>query len=337
MRRVLVTLVFLLALLLVLTNLAEVQDIVATLQRGDWRWLLMAVGVQLAWVVNVAACFRALYRLMAIEETVEHLVPVAAAANFVNVVAPSMGVGGLAVFVTDGRRRGRPAARVTTALALYTLFDYLAFLVVLTLGLAVLFRRNQLGPGELVASAIFLVAAAAIATIVYLGLQAPAQLGVTLARMARAVNALLRPFLRRDYLQVARAYTFAEEIGEGLQLVRRSPEGLWLPFALALSKQALLISILFLCFLAFRQPFSVGTLIAGFSIGFLFTIVSPTPSGIGFVEGALTLGLNSLRVPLGAAAVIALAYRGITFWLPLAYGALAFRWVSREAETVPPA
>ena len=105
-----------------------------------------------------------------------------------------------------------------------------------------------------------------------------------------------------------------------------------MPAALALSSKALLISILFLMFLAFKVPFSVGTLIAGFSIGYLFLIVSPTPAGIGVVEGALTLALNSLNVSLGAAAVLTLAYRGITFWVPLLGGMLAFRWLSQTEK-----
>jgi uncharacterized membrane protein YbhN (UPF0104 family) len=76
-------------------------------------------------------------------------------------------------------------------------------------------------------------------------------------------------------------------------------------------------------------------LIAGFSIGYLFLIVSPTPAGIGFVEGALTLGLRSLHVPLGDATVVALAYRGLTLWIPLFFGMLAFRWLSRGENVKP--
>ena len=89
-----------------------------------------------------------------------------------------------------------------------------------------------------------------------------------------------------------------------------------MPLALALSNKALMISVLFLVFLSFRVPFSVDTLVAGFSMGYLFFIVSPTPSGIGGVEGVLTLSLNTLGVPIDAAAVVALAYRGFTFWVP---------------------
>src|SRR3990170_2778934 len=123
-------------------------------------------------------------------------------------------------------------------------------------------------------------------------------------------------------------------MGAGLDNARRSPQGMILSIALALSHKALLISVLFLVFMAFQQPFSVGTLIAGFGLGYLFMVVTPTPAGIGFVEGLLTLALNGLGVPLASAAVITLAYRGITLWLMLAYGMIAFRWIG--AGSPPP-
>ncbi len=332
MRKIILATLLLATIIFLFANRGELENVVQTLQRGDWRWLGLAIAVQVAWVVNVAAAFHALYRLLGVGEKIERLIPVAAAANFVNVVAPSMGMGGLAVFVIDGRRRKLPGGRVATAVALFVLYDYLAFLVVLGLGLAVLVRRNQLGPGEVIASGIFIATAVVMGTLILLGMRSPGQFERALSWLGGGVNAALRPLLRRDYFDLDRAHTFAAEITEGLQVARRSPEGLILPFGLAMSSKALLISVLFLVFLAFRQPFSVGTLIAGFSIGYLFMIVSPTPAGIGVVEGALAIGLNSLRVPLGAATVIALAYRGITFWLPLVYGMFAFRWVSRGAE-----
>ncbi|MCX6070619.1 MAG: lysylphosphatidylglycerol synthase domain-containing protein, partial [Chloroflexi bacterium] len=82
---------------------------------------------------------------------------------------------------------------------------------------------------------------------------------------------------------------------------------------------------------------SVGTLLAGYAIGYLFVIVSPTPSGIGFVEGAMTLALTTLRVPLAAATVITLAFRGITVWLTLLYGMVAMRWIGKQPSAPGPA
>jgi glycosyltransferase 2 family protein len=39
----------------------------------------------------------------------------------------------------------------------------------------------------------------------------------------------------------------------------------------------------------------------------------------------MPLALSSLRVPLSQGLIVTLAYRGITFWLPLGLGAIAFR------------
>ena len=91
-----------------------------------------------------------------------------------------------------------------------------------------------------------------------------------------------------------------------------------------------MMSILMASFLSFKVPFTAGTIIGGFSISYLFLIVSPTPSGIGIVEGIMPLALSSLQVPWSQAVIITLAYRGITFWFPLGVGAIAFRMLNRK-------
>jgi uncharacterized protein (TIRG00374 family) len=150
-------------------------------------------------------------------------------------------------------------------------------------------------------------------------------LGNALARMARLVNFIIRPFIHRDYLSEARAHSFACEIADGLTSLPEKPRSMARPMLLALANKAILMGVLTCAFLSFNVPFSAGTIIAGFSIGYLFMIVSPTPSGIGVVEGVLALALTSLRVDWSQAVIITLAYRAMTFWVPLGVGALAFR------------
>jgi uncharacterized protein (TIRG00374 family) len=330
MRKLIIALAFLLGLVFIFINLAEVQDIAATLQRGDWRFLLLALVVQALWLLNLAVTYWAFYRSLGINEDIGRLYLTVSAANFVNIVAPSVGVGGLAIFITEARRRGYSTARVTIAGGLVVFFDYIGFLCVLGLGLIVLFRRNNLNATELGASGILVLVATIFGLIIYAGMRSGKAMGRILAWMARQVNRFLLLFLHREYLSEKRAYEFAGEASSGLRELRQTPNSLILPAALSLINKVLLILILLLVFLAFDVPFTAGTLIAGFSIGYLFQIVSPTPAGIGFVEGALTLGLHSLNVPLGDATVIALSYRGITFWLPLLLGMFAFRWLSHD-------
>jgi hypothetical protein len=61
-------------------------------------------------------------------------------------------------------------------------------------------------------------------------------------------------------------------------------------------------------------------------------IFSITPSGVVFVEGAMAFFLERMGVPATNAWAITLAYRGITFWWPLSYGLIAFRWFSKGSD-----
>jgi hypothetical protein len=148
--------------------------------------------------------------------------------------------------------------------------------------------------------------------------------------MARLVNRVVYPLIHRSYLSEDRAHDFAQEMAEDLKSLPQKYHSLLIPLLYSLAGKALLMCVLLSLFLAFRVPFTAGTIIGGFAIAYLFLIITPTPAGVGIIEGVMPLALSSLRVPWSEAIVITLAYRGITFWIPLAFGAVAFRMLQRE-------
>jgi glycosyltransferase 2 family protein len=332
MRKFLFALVLLIGVLFIMARFAEVQAIVETLQRGDWRFILLAVGIVGLWFLAVGSSFYTVYSALGLDESMRRLIPIAAASNFVNIVAPSAGMSGMVVFIAEARRMKYSPGRAAVAGAVVLLLDYSAFLFVLALGLVVLFRRHTLDAGEIIPSSILFALSIFLATLIFLGMRSAESLGRALAWMARAVNRFLRPFLKRDYLSEERAYAFAADTAEGLQLLLERPYRLAVPVSLALLKQILLIAILWCSLRAFQVSFSSGTLIASFAVGYLFLIVSPTPAGLGFVEGALALALTSMFVPFSQAAIVTLAYRGFTFWIPLLVGMISFRALDRMEE-----
>jgi hypothetical protein len=331
-RRLLIAVVLFLAFVFVFTRGTEVQKILDTLRRGDLRWLGLAILVHLIWMANVAASFRTIYRALGMHETWRHMLAIAAAANFVNIVAPTGGVAGMAVLLADGNKRGLPSGRIATAAAAFLFVEQTSLLGVIILGLTILFQVNQLGTAEILAASILAAIALVLGVLLYLGMRSSDLLAKALSGLGSVANWALKPFLRRDYIDLSHAHVIAVEINEGLQDMRKSPGTMALAMILGFSSKALLIVTLMMVFLAFHQPLSFGTLVASFSIGYLFYIVSPTPSGIGFVESAMTLVMRSLQVPLASAVLIALAYRGITFWLMLVYGAIAMRWVAQDED-----
>ncbi|MBP9041725.1 MAG: flippase-like domain-containing protein, partial [Anaerolineaceae bacterium] len=80
-----------------------------------------------------------------------------------------------------------------------------------------------------------------------------------------------------------------------------------------------------------KVPFSLGTVVAGYGIAQLFFYVTPSPAGIGFVEGLFPLTLNALNVPFSMAVLITLIYRGITLWFSFGVGFYSFRRLHRTS------
>lgn len=326
MKKLLVVVVLFLGIAVVALSFSEFETIALTLQKAHLTFFLLAILIQMIWFITSGRMYQSVFRLLGVQESVLTLSRIAAAANFVNVVAPSGGVGGIALFAAEAHRRGHPTGKVTVAAALFLLLDQASFLVILFLGLTVLVRRNDLDASEITASLVLLAIAVSYAFVLYLGYRSEEKLGNLLAKAARVINRVAK-FLRRrtDFLSEARAHEFAHEVAEGFAGLTEKPISLFRPILWGILDKTLLMAVLIFAFLSFEVPFSAGTIIAGFSLAYLFLIVSPTPSGIGIVEGIMPIALTSLNVNWSQAVVITLTYRTITFWVPFGVGAWAFR------------
>jgi glycosyltransferase 2 family protein len=330
MRKLLFILVLFLGAAFVYLSFGELESILKTLRHGSIWFILLAVLIQFAWFLIMGLVYQSLYHVLNMEESISRLALLSAAATFVNIVAPTIGMSGMAFFIGHAVRKGRSVGKVTIVTMLGLFLDYAAFLVVLTLGLIVLFRRNDLDPTEIAASGVMFAIAAGFGFLLYLGSRSAESLGNALAWMARLVNRVVRPFIHRTYLSEDRAYEFAQEMADDLKSLPEKYHSLLIPLIYSLAGKALLMCVLVSVFLAFQVPFTAGTIIGGFAIAYLFLIITPTPAGVGIIEGVMPLALSSLRVPWSEAIVITLAYRGVTFWIPLAFGATAFRMLQKE-------
>jgi uncharacterized protein (TIRG00374 family) len=321
----LVAVVLLLAIAFGFSSLGEMGKTAAVFRSGDWRFLVGALALEAGWLFIIGATYAALYKIVGISDSTRRLWKLGSAANFSNVIAPTGGISAAAVLISDARRNNNSSARATVVYALFVFFDYTGLLCVLTVGLGILASRNSLHLAEITASIILLMAAMGLAAILYLAMLSETLLGKVLSACARGINNALRPILHRNYLMESRAHSFASELAEGIADLKQNPRELLSPLGLALANKSILMAILWMVAMAFQTPLPAEVLVAGFSIGYLFVIVSPTPSGIGIMEGAMTLSLRSLGLALETAAIITLSFRGITFWVPLVVGAINFR------------
>ena len=133
MKKFFVFLIFFLGVVVVAFSFSELETIVLTLQKAHLGFFLMAILIQIVWFVSSGRMYQSIFHLLGIHEDVITLSRIATAANFINVVAPTAGAGGVALFAAEAKRRGHPAGKATVAAALFLLLDLAAFLVILSL------------------------------------------------------------------------------------------------------------------------------------------------------------------------------------------------------------
>lgn len=162
------------------------------------------------------------------------------------------------------------------------------------------------------------------ASVLILGLWRPATLRHALEWVQRIVNGLANRFRFRP-LASDWAARNAAEFTEAAAVLSSHPQRLGPAVGISLAAHIVNLASLYSLFQAFRQVTTFGPLVAGYAMGILFLNISPIPQGIGIVEATMALVFASLGVPSEGAIVITLTFRGLTFWLPLALGALVLR------------
>jgi uncharacterized protein (TIRG00374 family) len=299
---------------LVITNLNEVKNLADTLIQGEWHWLLTAAALQGVYYVTLTALYQSAFDTARVRSRLHELLPVTFAATFLNVAAPV--ASGMALFVDDAARRGQSAARASAGTLLVTVANYSAFLFVLTAGLVYLSLQRHLQIYEPLAAGILVLMLAALVAVLSLGLWYPKGL---------IVNGIVGRFKRPELLAANWADRSATEFTAAAATIASQPRRLIRTILVALVMHVVNMVSLYFLFMAFHQIISIGSLVAGFAMGILFSNVSITPQGIGTSEGAMSIVYSSLGVPATRATVVALAFRGLTLWLPLAIGFVLLR------------
>ena len=82
---------------LVVTRANEVENLVETLGRGVWQWVVVAALLQVVYFFTQTRVFQICFRLVGVQSRLPQLTQVFLASMFINTVAPSGGTAGLAL------------------------------------------------------------------------------------------------------------------------------------------------------------------------------------------------------------------------------------------------
>lgn len=310
-----------LLLWLLVANRTELVAILQAMSAMDSSWFVSAASTQIAYLLMQASFYRRTFDVVGVPWSFWEVQWLVLGSFFANVVAPTGGVAGGALFVAQAEQSREPGSgsRAAVGVILQKICFALSFLPFLAAGFFLLRTHHSLKLYHLVGGAIFLLITSVQCLLLVKGLVEPSRLRPFFQKVERKIRAL-QARLRLTPWEPGWSNSLAEEMAEASIAVAANPPGVTQAVILALICQLLDIFSLALLFPAFHQPLQVATVLAGFSVCILFWMVSITPQGVGVVEGGMTLTLISLGVPAASATAITLVYRGLTFWIPALIG-----------------
>jgi undecaprenyl-diphosphatase len=280
---------------LLLPQVGELPKTLDTLRDARWAWL--AVGLVLAAASYPAA---AVAQLGAVDPPLA-LGPatlVQVASSFANRLTPAS-LGGIGLNVRYLQRSGLDRSSAVAAVAVNTAAGVLVHVLGLLLAVALLGRTST--------------------PTAHIPRGWPLLVGVVAVLAAGGLMLLWSPLGRRRLLDpTLRA-------GRELAGVLRRPDkaaqllggsaAITLSYALALA----------CCLAAFDAHLPLAGIVAVYLAAAAVASISPTPGGLGAMEAALVAGLTAIGAAAGPAVAGVLAFRLLTFWLPILPGWLAYR------------
>jgi len=316
------------------THFGEFKSALVTLSGGVWYFLLAALMLQVIGIVNKGALFHALYDYFSVKDTLKKFIKIALASNFLNLVAPTAGFSGMALFVSEAKDQSVTKSKVIIINLVYYFLVYGFFLFVLLFGLFYLFFNQQLQNYQLVTAGILFGIISAMLVFLIISIRGIVRFKKLIGFLATVVNFVPKILVRRKIIEESQIRFLANETSELSRMVVGKWRGLMLPILHVALMEIIDILTLYYLFLAFGYYVYPGILITAYAVGFLFQLVSITPSGIGVVEATMIVVLTGMKVPVEIATIVVLGYRFITFWLPFFAGFEAFRML-KNGKSVP--
>ena len=297
----------LIALIAIVTHLAEERALARLVRTAELRWLLAAVALQLGTYLCAAGVWHRALRGRAAAPRYASLVSLGLAKLFTDQAIPSAGLSGTLLVVRALARRGVGRGDAMAAMLVGLVSFYLAYGLAVGGAVGALWALGGLDPIVLVLASVLGVVAA-IGPALGLGLR---------ERLTPRLIAALR--------RVPGVRGVAAAIAE-------LPHGaLWSP-RVAVETVALQLGVLLLDAATLAAMLAaVGAVVppAVVFASFVFASVVATltwiPGGIGTFEGSCVVLLHSHGATLEAALAATLLLRAFTFWLPMVPGVVLAR------------
>lgn len=308
---------------------SQVAGVFAALMSGSLVPMIGAAAFGAGRIVLHALSYTRSFRIVGADVGLRFTIPAWFKAVFMNTVLPSGGTSGLAAVVDAARGRGVPVGSATSAALFTQTCYYSAMFLVVVVGMAILGASGMLEARDVVFSLLMGFAALGFLSLLIFGHLTPGTLQRLMRRAERLVVRICSVLRLRAPApwadRVVRSFSDAAS-----RIVGRPKQAL-----AAAAVMVVAMALDMLAFICAGLAFGMGwlpALMGAYATALVFNSFSPTPGGVGVVEGLSAAVLAGYGYPLALALSAVLSYRALMYWIPFAIGGVAMRLTSAFAS-----
>lgn len=255
--------------------------------------------------------YRGLFRVVGNELGYWRLFKITLEINFINNVFPSGGVSGISYFGARMRDDKITAGKATLVQLFKLLLLYLAFEVLLIVGLFFLAIGGHVNSFViLVATAIStLLAVGTVAFVLIVGSRS--RINTTFRAITKSLNWLIhlvRP-QSKAAINIDSVRNIVDELHDNYRLIKSNYKKLRAPFFQAMIANFTEVLAVYVVYIAFGHYVNFGAIILAYAVANLAGVISVLPGGIGVFEFLMTSVLVISGVPLSLSLPVTIMYR----------------------------
>lgn len=304
------------------------RDELATLPRAlaatGWAWLLPAGLAQVAATLCSAYLYRGALATCGVSCGLGQAWTLGLASLFVNLVAPSGGAAGAALWIDELGRRGASRPATTAGVVLAAACEFMA-LTLLASACVLAASRAAQGLAAWAAFGLLALCAGALAGVLFVALHRPSWVAGLLEQVRRVAARLAKARRAPEPLPPDWPERSARVLASAAALCAARPDRIAALIGIALAAHVSSAACLGILGHALRQPQPVSAVLSAYTLGLVAWIFSPVPQGVGVVEGVIAATYVALGVPPTSAVLLGVTYRALTLWLPMLVGFVLLR------------
>lgn len=319
------------AALFTATYAADARRLVAGLGTVDPGFLLVGIVLSVLAIINRGLLNRAAHRAVGIDADAAEMTQTAAIGFAAQKLVRSAGAVGLAVFVREGRRRGRAPGEVAAACVLSAVASFLALGVLLTVAIALLAMSGRLDGWWIAAAAgfgLYATTVAVIGTVVARSRALALQLWITGQRLRHRI--MRREVPDADAVDVS----VPHHLFDAVSAARERRGDLRVLLLHGVASKVLGALMLAAAVAAVGLPVDSSGAIIVYATALAASMVTIVPGGVGTVEGSTAALLVASGAALAPATLAVVLFRCFDLLMPVAAGAVAAKGSLRAPDAV---